>query len=157
MKSRPASFSRRAFLHRGALCLAGLGAGRMLAAEPAQKPIVRAGMITDLHYADKPATGSRFYREAPGKLDEAVEHFNKERPAFVVELGDLIDKAPSVEQEIEWLAAIEKRFAQLAMPRHYVLGNHCVATLTKASRAAMELRCARNVAEFFKAGSTMVV
>ena len=32
-----------------------------------------------------------------------------------------------------------------------------VATLTRASRSAMELRCARNVADFFRAGSTMKV
>lgn len=128
--------SRRAFLQRGTLCLAGLGAGRMLAEEPGRKPLARAGMLTDLHHADKPATTTRFYRESIGKLDEAVEHFNKERPAFVVELGDLIDRAASVEQEVEWLGTIEKRFAQLAMPRHYVLGNHCVDTLTKAEFAA---------------------
>ena len=31
---------------------------------------------------------------------------------------------------------MEKRFARLAMPRHYVLGNHCVTTLTKEEFAA---------------------
>jgi alkaline phosphatase len=108
----------------------------MLAEESGRKPLVRAGMVTDLHHADKPATTTRFYRESLGKLEEAVAHFNMERPAFVVELGDLIDQAASVEQEIEWLAGIEKQYAQLAMPRHYVLGNHCVDTLTKAEFAA---------------------
>lgn len=123
--------SRRAFIQQGALCLAGMNAGPMLAADPDRKPHLRIGLVTDLHYADKPQVGTRHYREALGKLDEAVEHFNAERPTFVVELGDLIDQADSAEQELVWLDTIEKRFARLAMQRHYVLGNHCVTTLTK--------------------------
>ncbi len=128
--------SRRAFLHQGALCLAGLGVSSLHAAEAEKKPLFRVGLVTDLHYADKAPTKTRFYREAIAKLDEAVEHFNKERPALVVELGDLIDQADTVEQELAWLDVIEKHFARLAMPRHYVLGNHCVTTLTKAEFAS---------------------
>lgn len=108
----------------------------MLAVEPEVSPLFRIGMVTDLHYADKAPTKTRFYREALGKLDEAVEFFNREKPRMVIELGDLIDQADSVEQEIAWLQTIEKRYARLTMPRHYVLGNHCVTTLTKAEFAA---------------------
>ena len=59
-----------------------------------------------------------------------------ESPAFVVELGDLIDKANTVEEEMGWLKEIEAVFARTRAPRHYVLGNHCVATLTKEEFAA---------------------
>ena len=128
--------SRRAFLKRGALCLAGLVARSLLAAEAGTSPAIRIALVTDLHYADKPEAGTRFYRETLGKLDEAIERFKAERPAFVVELGDLIDQADSVEQEIDWLKVIEKRFAKAGSRRHYVLGNHCVKTLTKAEFAA---------------------
>ncbi|WP_170157084.1 metallophosphoesterase family protein [Roseimicrobium gellanilyticum] len=126
---------RRAFLRHGTLCLAGLG-GALFAkdesgtAKPA--PAVRVGIVTDLHYADKESTKTRFYRETPRKLEEVVQRFNAEKPDFVVELGDLIDQAATVEQEIAWLDEIEKVFAKVTSPRHYVLGNHCVATLTKA-------------------------
>lgn len=130
------SFSRRAFLEHGLLCLSGLGAGTLLAADDAAVPLLRAGLMTDLHYADKLPTKTRFYREALAKLDEAVEVMNRERPAFVVELGDFIDQADSVEREIEWLKTMESHFAMLTMPRHYVLGNHCVGTLTKQEFAA---------------------
>ncbi|TDU64561.1 alkaline phosphatase [Prosthecobacter fusiformis] len=128
--------SRRAFIHQGSLCLAGLGAGKILAAETEAQPILRVGLMTDLHYADKEATKTRFYREALSKLDEAVEFMNREKPAAVIELGDFIDQAPTVEQELEWLKTMEQHYAKLAMPRHYVLGNHCVGTLTKAEFAA---------------------
>jgi len=123
--------SRRAFLHHGSLCLAGLGAGSILAAEPAANPLLRIGLMTDPHFADKPAAGSRFYREALAKLDEAVAHFNRTKPDFVVELGDFVDQADTVDQESEWLTSIEEHYRRLDMPRHYVLGNHCVTTLTK--------------------------
>lgn len=135
MMSSPPRFSRRAFLRNGALCLAGLHARSLLAASPEAKPACRIGLITDLHYADKLPTKSRFYRETYGKLEEAVAKLNAERPDFVVELGDLIDKAVSVEEEISWLKRIEAVFAETKAPRHYVLGNHCVATLTKTEFA----------------------
>ena len=100
------------------------------------KPACRIGLITDLHYADKVPTKTRFYRETFDKLTEAVRKLNAEQPAFAVELGDLIDKATSVDEEIAWLKKIETVFAQTKAARHYVLGNHCVATLTKAEFAA---------------------
>ena len=88
-------------------------------------------MITDLHYADKPPAGSRHYRETPEKLAEAAERFATEKPAFVVELGDFIDAADSVETELGYLKRINREFTTLSENRHYVLGNHCVDTLTK--------------------------
>ena len=87
--------------------------------------------MTDLHYGDKESTKTRFYREALSKLDEAVDYFNREKPDVVVELGDFIDQADSVDQETGWLQTMEQHYAKLTMPRHYVLGNHCVGTLTK--------------------------
>lgn len=108
----------------------------MLAADAGAKPLLRIGLMTDLHYGDKEPGKTRFYREALAKLDEAVDAMNREKPALVVELGDFIDQADSVEREIEWLKTMESHFARLSMPRHYILGNHCVGTLTKQEFAA---------------------
>jgi alkaline phosphatase len=128
---------RRAFIRQGTLCLAGLTGGLFVSgSEVAALPVVRAGILTDLHYGDKEPTKTRFYRETPRKLEEAVQKLNEEKPDFIVELGDLIDQAKTVEQEIAWLDEIEKVYAKAVPPRHYVLGNHCVATLTKAEFAA---------------------
>lgn len=126
--------SRRAFLQNSTLCLAGFSG--LKAADAEAKPLLRVGLMTDLHYADKPPTKTRFYREALAKLNEAVEVMNREKPALVVELGDFIDQSDSVEKEIELLKTMESHFARLSMPRHYVLGNHCVGTLTKEEFAA---------------------
>jgi predicted phosphodiesterase len=125
---------RRAFLAHGSLVLAAsldpAFCTRLLAGEP-PKTGVRVGLMTDLHFADKKPAGTRYYRETLDKLAEAAERFQKDKPAFVVELGDLIDAADSVETELKYLKRIDKEFAALAKDRHYVLGNHCVDTLTK--------------------------
>jgi 3',5'-cyclic AMP phosphodiesterase CpdA len=148
--------SRRAFLQNSTFCLAGFGAGKILAAENDAKPLLRVGLMTDLHYADKEPTKTRFYREALAKLDEAVEHMNREKPALVVELGDFIDQADSVEKEIEWLKTMESHFARLSMPRHYVLGNHCVGTLTK-QEFAQHTKAVGGYASFESSGVTFLM
>lgn len=120
---------RRAFLTGGSLILASSTTRSLLAEEKATA--ARFGLITDLHYADKPPTGTRHYRETPAKLAEAAGRFALSKPDFLVELGDLIDAADAVETELIYLKRIDKDFAAIHKSRHYVLGNHCVDTLTK--------------------------
>lgn len=127
---------RRAFLKNGSLVLAALGVDlvpmvSLLGDDRVDKGGVKFSLITDLHHADKPPAGSRHYRETLGKLAEAAKQFEKDKPVFVVELGDLIDAADSVETEQTYLKAVNKEFSAISKDRHYVLGNHCVDTLTK--------------------------
>jgi predicted phosphodiesterase len=124
---------RRALLKAGTLILsAGAinGADRLFADD--HQAVLRIGLVTDLHHADKPPAGTRFYRESIGKLAEAKQQFATDRIDFVVELGDLIDAADTAEVELSYLATINREFSTISADRHYVLGNHCVDTLTKA-------------------------
>lgn len=105
---------------------------RLQAGDEKTDDALRIGLITDLHYADKPDAGKRHYRESIQKLSEASRKFREERVAFVVELGDLIDSAPTVEGELGYLKTINGQFAELVPNRYYVLGNHCVENLTKS-------------------------
>lgn len=124
---------RRAFLQNGALLLATAAAvDRALLFADEGKNALRVGLVTDLHHADKPSAGTRHYRETLGKLAEAATQFEKDNVSFVVELGDLIDAADSVETEQRYLRTINREFSAISKDRHYVLGNHCVDTLTKA-------------------------
>ena len=116
---------RRAFLHSGALFLLGAGlgsAGASSALAENAKRLVRVGLVTDLHYADKPAAGSRHYRETLAKLEEAAVEFEASRVDHVIELGDFIDAADSVEAEMAHLRKVNKQFAALPGRKHYVLG-----------------------------------
>lgn len=127
--------NRRAFIEGGTLVLASLAATSTSSLCPASTPTtdarLRFGLITDLHYADKNTAGTRFYRDTLGKLEEASAQFTKDEVEFIVELGDLIDAADSVEVELGYLKTINKTFSAISKDRHYVLGNHCVDTLTK--------------------------
>ena len=146
---RKNGLTRRAFVSGGSLFLLGAGvdwpaAARLFAAEdqdprtlrdsgdlnPAKSKL-RFGLITDLHYADKTPAGSRHYRETLTKLSEAADRFRQDKVDFVAELGDFIDAADSVQTEKSYLRRINKDFAALPGKKHYVLGNHCVDTLTK--------------------------
>lgn len=101
------------------------------AADTKPTEVLSLGLLTDVHYADKDTWGSRAYRDSLLKGKEAAEFFKEKKPAAMVCLGDLIDAAPSVETEISYLTKICKVLDVAGIPRHHVLGNHCVATLNK--------------------------
>lgn len=105
--------------------------GSTLGVSDKPNEVLSLGLLTDVHYADKDTRGSRAYRESLVKGKEAADFFKEKKPAALVCLGDLIDAAPSVETEISYLSAITKVLDGAGVPRHHVLGNHCVATLTK--------------------------
>ncbi len=92
---------------------------------------VSFGLVTDAHYADRDPRGNRHYRDSLTKLGEAVGLFNKRKLPFAIELGDLIDSAPSKAEELGYLHRIRKTYQGFEGERHFVLGNHCLAALTK--------------------------
>ena len=128
--------TRRTFTVGSALTLAGTTlpwprGTRLMADENKNKPLVRFGLMTDLHHADREPAGSRYYRETFAKLDIAIEQYTRDRIDFVVELGDFIDAADTVEGERGYLSQAKERFTKIPGQHHYVMGNHCVYTLTK--------------------------
>lgn len=136
-ETRPYRLSRRAFIAQGSLFLAGSAAVgwnemRLFAADDDQTPpAVRIGMATDLHYADKPPAGTRYYRETLSKLAAAAQRFEQAGIHVFIELGDLVDAADSLEAEKGYLRQIARQIAAVPGQPHYVLGNHCVYAMTK--------------------------
>lgn len=120
---------RRAFLMGGTLILT--AGNETLAETAASASNVTFGLMTDLHYADKPPAGNRHYQESLDKLAEASAQIRRKKPMFVAQLGDLVDAADAVETEKAYLSRIAKAFEEVSADRHHVLGNHCVDTLTK--------------------------
>jgi len=91
---------------------------------------VSFGLVADLHYAGKDTWKTRCYRDSGDKLRACVETLGRLRADFIVELGDFVDKADK-ETEYGYLASIDGIFSTFAGDRHYVLGNHDVATFSK--------------------------
>ena len=154
MNNRYPSLDRRAFLTGTTLVLV----SRLQTSAPcANAPATtKFGVITDLHYADKPAAGTRHYRESLAKLSKARDRMKVANPDFMVELGDLIDAADSVETELRYLKRINHEFIQLADQRHYVLGNHCVDTLKKEEFLA-EVQQKKSFYSFDSGGTHFVI
>jgi len=95
---------------------------------------VRFGIVTDLHYADAPTKGTRFYRDSIAKLRDAVSTFTNQNVDFIIELGDFKDKDEhdSVNTTIGFLADIETELTDFKGARFHVLGNHDVDILTQS-------------------------
>lgn len=128
--------TRRALLSRGSLILAGAATGAsalasLAAGAPRPEPVVRFGLLTDIHHADRPPAGTRHYRESLGKVRDAVAELNRQKASLAFELGDFIDAGPDVKTEIGFLKTVEAEYGKFRGRRHHVLGNHCVYTLTK--------------------------
>ncbi|MDZ7342972.1 MAG: metallophosphoesterase [candidate division KSB1 bacterium] len=130
-----AAISRRDFLKLGmaaGLGLAGfIGGGRSLYGND-EAAGISFGIVADIHYADKERRNNRYYRESLAKLRQCVEAFNQHDLAFAVMLGDFIDKAPDKATEVEYLKTIRQVFSLYQGDKHFVLGNHDLAYLSKA-------------------------
>jgi alkaline phosphatase len=101
-------------------------------AEETKTGAISFGIVTDLHYADKPKAGSRYYRDSIAKLEQCVTTLNKHELAFTVQIGDFIDKAPDRQTELSYLKTIRKTFDEYKGEKYFVLGNHDLATLSKS-------------------------
>lgn len=108
-----------------------LAAGLSLAGAPTAMPSLKIGLVTDIHYAAREPAGNRHYRDSAAKLRAAVETFNREEVDLIVELGDLIDSAPTKPEELFYLHTALDILAAARAPRFFALGNHCVTALSK--------------------------
>ena len=118
--------SRRVFLKAAA----GLFAGGSL--HPAST-LPRFGIVADVHYADRPPAGTRFYRLGLSKLRAVVDLMNSQGVDFLVELGDFKDQdaKPGEASTLGYLHSIEEAFQGFRGPIYHVLGNHDVDSITK--------------------------
>lgn len=81
-------------------------------------PLFKVGIIADVQYCDAENSGSRYYRSSLGKLEQAMDRFQKENVGFIINLGDLIDRDFSSFKPL--LDIMEPS----GIPVHNVPGNH---------------------------------
>ncbi len=83
------TFSRRQFHGFIGIVALSLLISMSLMAKGMKKPVVRFGLITDVHYADRETARERYYSQSLGKLNEFISRMNQEKVDFVVELVDV--------------------------------------------------------------------
>jgi alkaline phosphatase len=90
-------------------------------------------VVTDIHYADRERSGTRYYRDSMQKLREAIAEFNRADLDFVIELGDMKDttKDSAAEPTMGFLRDIERLFQSFDGPVYHVLGNHDMDCISK--------------------------
>ena len=94
---------------------------------------VSFGLVADVHYADiDDKGGQRHYRAAEARLADCVQEMNRQKPDFLIELGDFKDMGRSAEETLVGLRRIERVFAGFEGPRYHVLGNHDCDAITPA-------------------------
>jgi 3',5'-cyclic AMP phosphodiesterase CpdA len=99
---------------------------------PSKKKI-SFGIITDLHFANRQNTGSRYYSQSKTKLINAIQDFSKKNLDFLIELGDLKDQGdpPEKAETLTYLDEIENTFQSFKGPVYHVLGNHDMDSISK--------------------------
>jgi predicted phosphodiesterase len=97
-------------------------------------PMVRFGVITDLHHAERADASNRFYGSALAKTDAFVAAMNRAMPDFVIELGDFKDQdeTPVKANTIKYLTTVEAYWRSFHGATYHVLGNHDLDSLSKA-------------------------
>lgn len=125
--------SRRKFLGIAGTTAAGLMLSPDLFAKSAEKPLLRFGMISDVHYANRESAGTRFYNQSLTKVQEAIDRMNQEKLGFVIELGDFKDQdaVPNEATTLKYLTDIESVFQKFKGPTFHVLGNHDMDGISK--------------------------
>ncbi|HAQ20583.1 MAG TPA: hypothetical protein DCR40_15340 [Prolixibacteraceae bacterium] len=125
--------SRRSFLGLAGTTAAGLLISPDLLAKGGKVTLIRFGMLSDVHHADRGPGGIRYYRQSLVKMREAVDRMNQEKLDFVIELGDFKDQdaIPNETNTLKYLSEIESAFQKFDGPTYHVLGNHDMDGISK--------------------------
>ena len=109
-----------------------LSVGKLPAVAAQRRPL-RFGLMTDMHYADRERSGTRYYRDSMAKIEEAVEEFRRAKVDFLIELGDMKDTTAASEPlpTLRFLDDAERALNRFCGPVYHVLGNHDMDCLTK--------------------------
>ena len=115
-----------------------------MAALDAHSPALRIGVVADVQWADADdgwnydRTSRRRYRGALAMLDRAVAYWNRERCAFVAQLGDLIDginQKANLDQSERALGMAVAELARAPAPSVNLVGNHELYNFDRAQLA----------------------
>ena len=97
------------------------------------EPMVRFGIVTDLHHTNRPDTPTRKYSASLAKTKTFISSMTDEKADFIIELGDFVDTLVEQKDPAENLAELETEFTSFNGPSYHVIGNHEFDDLTRAN------------------------
>jgi predicted phosphodiesterase len=123
---------RRKFVETVVTVIGGVSLAQPLEGRAPFKP-VKFGIVTDMHYAERPPANNRYYSESLDKVSECVELMNEQQVDFLIELGDLKDEgvAPEESETLQFLSTVENVLNRFKGPLYHVLGNHDHDSISK--------------------------
>ena len=92
------------------------------------------GIIADPQYANTANSGTRYYRSSLAKLAQAADTFQVHAVPFVTVLGDFINGYTPADTALalQDLDSVNRRLNRFTGEKYAVIGNHDVASLSKA-------------------------
>jgi alkaline phosphatase len=128
----PWNITRRKFLLSSALLSSSVMISPKILATK-KKPLIRFGLLTDSHYADREPGGTRYYRESIPKMQACIEELNRQKVDFAIHLGDFKDQDPEPKEEdtLRYLKDIEAVYSKFDGPRFHCIGNHDLDSISK--------------------------
>ena len=123
---------RRRFVETIVTVIGGVSVSGAVLAKANFRP-VRFGIVTDMHYAERPPGNNRYYSESLEKVSECIDLMNEQEVDFLIELGDLKDQgvSPHEAETLNFLSTIEREFQRFNGPLYHVLGNHDHDSISK--------------------------
>ena len=109
-----------------------------LPAQNKAEPLLKAGIVSDVQYADIDNNGSRYYRSSIRKFEEAVQRFQEENVDFVVILGDFIDN------DFKSYNPLKSIIKGINIPVYFVLGNHDFSVKRRMKKKIPEILNLKN-------------
>jgi len=95
--------------------------------------MIRFGLTTDSHYADRDNASLRHYRDSIKKMQDFVIHSNREQLDFIIHLGDFKDEGLLQQEEntVKYLEKLEAIYNQFKGAKYHCVGNHDLDSITK--------------------------
>ena len=127
------TLTRRQFLKSSACAAFGLNVTPQsyLFQNTSEPAVFSFGIVADIHYSEREMRNNRYYRDSIDKLTQCVEDFNLNNLPFIVELGDIVDRAPDIATKRNYLVTMRDIFEKFKGSTHYVLGNHDLSKFSK--------------------------
>jgi manganese-dependent ADP-ribose/CDP-alcohol diphosphatase len=100
-------------------------------------PLFSFGIISDVQYCNCDPAGTRFYRSSPEKLGEALTALKTDKPKFIIDLGDLIEK------DFGSYKPLYRMFDSTVFKVYHVTGNHDYSVAPGLKRKIPQLQSNR--------------